>query len=146
MPDEVAPCPACRRSLRLVQALGREVTSSCPACGAGVLVAIAPHAMTLIDTRKLTGWRVRQILKQQRLDMALSTGSTSGIFGVVAVALATGGHSAYAAISVTVTIVLAAGAGVLPVAFDARNGAAEWRRTLRHVENILVAMPEGYRA
>ena len=99
----------------------------------------------MIDTRKVTGWRVREIMKQQKLDVALSVGSTGGIFGIAAVALATGGHLAYAAVSVAVTV-LAGGAGVLPVALDARTGAAEWRRAIRHAENVLVAVPEGYRA
>lgn len=146
MPDEVAPCPACRRSLRLVQALGRDVvTSTCPACGAAVLVVVAPHAMSLIEARKMTGWRVREILKQQKLDVAMSMGSTGGMFGVAAAVFLGGGHFAAAAISLALTV-LAGGAGVLPVAVDARNGAAEWRRAIRHAEHVLVAVPEGYRA
>jgi hypothetical protein len=146
MSDGAAPCPLCKRTLRLVATPPSAfVLTECPSCGASIVLIHSDEAIMLIDAKRASTWRFRRLLHEQGLDIAMSGGSGFALPALGAIVFVTHGQvlAALGAIGVAV----AAGLGCAStIALDAKAGARAWHAELARTAHILAVQPEGYRA
>ncbi len=145
MADEVGRCPACKQTLRLARPIKADcVTTRCPACGAELVIVLGDASMELLVPSEAVNQRFRRLMSETKMDAMLSAGSAAGLPGAGVLALLATGQLLVAGI-VAVGAIAAAGLGLLPVAYDARQGASTWFAWLPREDDVLVLHALGYR-